>query len=113
VLYVAALLCKFICSNALYCSKCTYSQSDRPIDREIETKIKLKKKLWKKFIKSKDIVEYNKYKDIRNEVRNNTRQLYTDKQNNIAEECKSNPKMFWNYINSKTKRHNKIGDLYQ
>jgi len=47
-------------------------------------------------------VDYNKYKDIRNEVRNNTRQLNKDEQNNFAIECKSNPKKFWNYINSKT-----------
>jgi len=47
-----------------------------------------------KFIKTKDIAEYNKYKDIRNEVRNNTRQLYKDEQNNIGKECKSNPKKF-------------------
>ena len=32
-------------------------------------------------------------------------------QNQIAKECKSNPKKFWNYINSKTKSHNGIGDL--
>jgi len=37
----------------------------RPIDREVKTKIKFKKKLWKKFIKTKDIVDYKKYKDIR------------------------------------------------
>jgi len=57
------------------------------------------------------IINNNKHKDIRNEVRHNTRQLYKDEQNNIAKECKSNPKMFWNYRNSKTKCHNKIGDL--
>jgi len=33
----------------------------RPMDREIKTKIKLKKKSRKKFIKTKDIVNYNKY----------------------------------------------------
>jgi len=69
------------------------------------------KEVWKKFIKTKDIVDYNKYKDIRNEVKNNNRQLYKDEQNNIAIECKSNPNKFWNYINSKTKSHIKIDDL--
>lgn len=84
----------------------------RPIDNNIKTNIKLKKKSWKKFIRTKDIVDYNKYKAIRNEVRYNTRQLYKDEQNKIAKECKSNPKKFWNYINSKTKSHNKIEELY-
>jgi len=48
---------------------------------------------------TKDIVDYNKYKNITNVIRNNTRQLYKDEQNNIAKECYS----LWNYINSKTK----------
>jgi len=56
-------------------------------------------------------VDYNKYKDIRNAVRNNTRQLHRDEQNNITKECLSNLKRFWKYINSITKSHNKIGDV--
>lgn len=83
----------------------------RPIDKETKINIKLKKKSWRKFIRNKDIVEYDKYKSIRNKVRYNTRQLYKDEQNNIAKYCKSNPKKFWNYINNKTKSHSKIDDL--
>jgi len=37
--------------------------------------------------------------------------MYKDELNNIATECKSKPKKFWNYINSKTKSHNKIDEL--
>jgi len=60
-----------------YCLLILYLEKEewvRPIDKEITTKIKLKKKSWKKFIKTMDIVDYNNYKDIRNEVRHHTRQ---------------------------------------
>jgi hypothetical protein len=66
---------------------------------------------WRKFIRNKDIVDYDKYKSIRNKVRYNTRQLYKDEQNNIAKYCESNPKKFWNCLNNETKSHSKIDDL--
>jgi len=41
-------------------------------------------------------------------TRHNTRQLYNDEQNNIAKKCKSDPKKYWNYNNSKTRSHIKL-----
>jgi len=64
----------------------------------------------KKFIKTKDVVDYHKYEDIRHEVRKNTWQLNKDEQN-IAKNCKSNRKNYGNYINSNTRCQNKIDDL--
>ena len=83
----------------------------RPIYKETKINIKLEKKSWRKFIRNKEIVDYDKYKSIRNKVRYNTRQLYEDEQNTIAKCCKSNPKKFWNYINNETKSHSKIDEL--
>ena len=34
-----------------------------------------------------------------------------EEQNIIAQQYKSNPKKFWKYVNSKTKRTERIGDL--
>ena len=63
----------------------------------------LDKKSWRKFIRTKDIVDWDKCKFIRNTVRYNTRQLCKDEQNNISKDCKSNQKKFRNYITNKTK----------
>ena len=57
-----------------------------------------------KFIRTKDIVDYDKCRCSRNKVRYNTRQLCKDEQNNIGKDCKSNPKKFRNYITNKTKK---------
>ena len=44
-------------------------------------------------------------------MRGLTRKLDIDEQSRVAMECKSNPKKFWNFINSKTKTRNYIGDI--
>ena len=37
--------------------------------------------------------------------------ILKEEQNIIAQQYKSNPKKFWKYVNSKTKRTERIGDL--
>jgi hypothetical protein len=46
-----------------------------------------------------------------NLVRKETRSLYHQEQNAVAELSKSNPKKFWNYINSRNKSKSEIADL--
>ena len=82
-----------------------------PIDKDLRNYIKEKNKLWKKYIVNKDSKILEQYKKMRNEVRNRTRTLYKQEQYKVAQECKSNPKKFWNYVNSKTRHRSSIGDL--
>ena len=51
------------------------------------------------------------YKKIRNEVRRQTREVIRGEQLKIAMKSKINPEKCWNYINSKTKTKDDIGNL--
>ena len=82
-----------------------------PLSLEVRNCIKEKNKLWKKYIATRDHNIHEQYKKITNSVRNHTRDLYKTEQRKIASECKFNPKKFWNYVNSKTRYRNSIGDL--
>ena len=50
------------------------------------------------------------YTKQRNKVKQIVRNDLKEEQN-IAQQYKSNPKKFWKYVNSKTKRTERIGDL--
>ena len=51
------------------------------------------------------------YRNISNLVRKQTRNIHRTEQQEIANSCKENPKKFWNYVNSRRKVRNPIGDL--
>jgi len=59
------------------------------------------------FIKTRNPAILLKYKKLSNSIRN----LQKKEQSNIAYQCKTNPKKFWNYVNSKFKNKNNIGNL--
>ena len=67
--------------------------------------------MWQRYIKTKDKKNYNEYTKLRNQVRSFTRKNRKDKEREIAEQVKANPKKFWYYVNSKTKTKNGIPDL--
>lgn len=83
----------------------------RPIEATVRIDIKKKNKLWKKYLKLKDKSILEEYKQTSNKIRKKTRAINSEEQLKIAKDCKTNPKKFWNYINSKTKSKDKIGDL--
>ena len=82
-----------------------------PLDLNMRQNIQEKSKLWKKYKKTRDQQIYIQYKKCRNEVRRQTRNIYKLEQENIARQSKVNPKKFWNYVNSKTKNKEYVGDL--
>ena len=82
-----------------------------PLPVEIRTLIKNKSRLWTRYVETKDENIFNKFKVIRNKVRNETRKIIRAEQNEIAKLSKNNPKKFWNYVKSKTKSFSSIGDL--
>jgi len=52
-----------------------------------------------------------KYKELRNTIRSKTRCREQEEQQDIALECKVNPKKFWAYIKAKTKINSTAGDI--
>ena len=46
-----------------------------------------------------------------NNLQNDTRNIQQNEQINIANQCKRNPKKFWNFVDSKFKNKNKVGNL--
>ena len=71
----------------------------------------LKAKLWKRYKKSKTHYDRERYQRVKNELRSKTRRLRIDFENDIAQNIKTHPKRFWNYVKSRTKSRSKIPPL--
>ena len=56
---------------------------------------------------------YTEYCKLRNQVRRANRKIQTQHEKNIAKEAKNNPKLFWKYVNSKTKSTSRLPHLYK
>ena len=82
-----------------------------PISKKSRDLINKKHRLWNRYQETKQPIHLNNYKKLRNIVRKDSRQ-YTQKfENDIAQECKKNPKKFWQYVNSKTKSYKPVANL--
>ena len=62
-------------------------------------------------METKDQNILDKFKTIRNKVRDETRNIIREEQRDIGISSKNNPKKFWNYVKSKTKNTTCIGDI--
>ena len=82
-----------------------------PMGKDIRDIINKKHRLWRRYQETKDVNIYNEYKHIRNLARKETRKLAQKVQYDIAKSCKQNPKLFWQYVKSKTSSPSGIGDL--
>ena len=77
-------------------------------------RVKIRKKLdcghgsWNLRILAQLLKEYKK---LRNDIRKITRRLAKKELCEIANQCKTNPKNFWKYVNSKSHLHSSIGNL--
>ena len=72
------------------------------LNRETVELIKRKQQAWGKFTTIHE--EYKLFCRIRNKVRKLTRYFAAQRQKQVTENIKENPKAFWNYLSSK--RHN-------
>ena len=68
-------------------------------------------KLWRNYVRDKNSTTWLQYTKQRNKVKRIVRNDLKEKQNLISQQYKSNPKKFWKYVNTKTKRTETIGDL--
>ena len=82
------------------------------LDRKALAKRKKKYRLWKRFLLTKDAKVYEEYCKCRNQVRRATRNAVKKQEKDIAKNAKLNSKVFWKFINSKTKLRGNIPELY-
>lgn len=88
------------------------SEWKTPLPSSTRKLIKRKHRLWSRFLKRKNNEVQKKYNKVRNLVRKETRARAACKQQDIAKSVKDNPKVFWKYVNSKTKTKKGIGDIH-
>ena len=70
-----------------------------------------KYKQWKKYCETKSYQDYVKYTKARNQARWATRRALKEYEKQIAGHIKKNPKLFWKYVNSKSKTRDCIPDI--
>ena len=84
-----------------------------PIDKKTRELIKSKHRLAKKVIRSKTEETQREYRRVTNKLRKTTRNLRKNFESSLAKESKTNPKVIWKYVKSKSKTKDTIGDLYK
>lgn len=87
------------------------SPNNFPVDEQTRELIKKKHKLAKKVVQLNSAEVRKEYNKVRNKVKTYTKNLKKQFENNLAKKAKDNPKLIWNYINSKSKTKAGIADL--
>ena len=82
-----------------------------PLDSKCLQQIKRKRRCWQRYIETRDDSKWQEYCKARNKVKKMTRQIRRTIERDIAKQAKTNPKRFWNYVNSKTKTRQGISQL--
>ena len=82
-----------------------------PLDEKCLQQIKRKRRCWQRFIETREDSKWREYCKARNQVKKMTRQIRKNIERDIAKQAKTNPKRFWNYVNSKTKTRQGISQL--
>ena len=87
--------------------------SNTKINNEMRQLIRKKHRLWQRYRDRNysDDEKYKHYCRVRNKVRKATRYQQKCQEKVIAENAKTNPKKFWQYINQRTKTSSGIADL--
>ena len=82
-----------------------------PLPHNLVQEIKKKHRTWTRFVETRDPVKLVAYKKQRNKVKTMMKHEKNKTENTIAANVKDNPKLFWSYINKKSKIKPAIPDL--
>jgi len=82
-----------------------------PIPTTVLDKIRLKRRHFKMYKKYPTRENYNAYAKARNQVKWETRKLVTSREKRLAEQAKTNPKCFYQYVSAKTKPKETVSNL--
>ena len=83
-----------------------------PLDRKTLAKKRKKYRLWKRYLETREGEIYSEYRKCSNQLRRLTRKAAKICEQRIASNSKGNPKIFFKYVNSKTKLRPAVPDLY-
>ena len=83
------------------------------LDKTAKSKLRKKQRLWKQYLKRKDTKTYTDFSRTSNQLRHLTRKSPKEKERNISDQAKTNPKSFWKYVNQKRKYKVPIPNLYK
>jgi hypothetical protein len=81
------------------------------LNGKVRKSIKNKYKLFKKYLRSDLSYDYRRYIESRNECNRAVKQAKREYERNLAKGCKVNAKLFWKYVQSKTKSVSGISPL--
>ena len=81
------------------------------VDNSCLGAIKEKKKKWKKYMYCKSDINYERYKAARNNVIYELRTAKYHYEQNLASKIKTDSKLFWKYVKSKTKTKSVLNKL--
>ena len=89
------------------------NKKSQPVWMNVQVKKSIKNKyyLFKKFLSSNNSVHYKEYVEARNHCTKLIKKEKRNHEKNIASKAKTNPKAFWNFINSKRKTKQNISIL--
>ena len=83
------------------------------LDKTAKSKLRKKQRLWKQYPKTKDSKTYTDFRRTSDQLRHLTRKSVKEKEKNISEQAKINPKIFWKYVNQERKYKVPIANLYK
>ena len=73
--------------------------------------IKKKQSLYAKYKRTRDLIDYQSYAKIRNEVTMKIKKAKLEQEKKISNESKGSPKKFWQYVNRNIKNRAHLGPL--
>ena len=86
-------------------------KSQIPFSNNTVRLIKRKHRLWARYYETKDQNKHEEYKRVRNKLKNAVRKEKYNYEKELAKHVKKNPKVFWKYVNGKTRTRSGIPDL--
>ena len=82
-----------------------------PLDQKCLKKKRKKARCWQRFLETREGEKRQDYCRQRNQVRAMPRKIQRNYEKDLAKGIKRNPKIFWKYVNSKTKTISGIPQL--
>ena len=89
------------------------SRNHIKLDKTAKSKLTKKQRLRKQYLKAKDTKTYTDFRKTSNQMRHLIRKSFEEKERNISDQAKSNPKRLCKYINQKRKCKVSIPNLYK
>ena len=81
------------------------------LNRELLRLVRTKRRKWKKYKETNSQQYLEQYKELEKKVKKGTRNAKKNYERKLAKDSKSNPKLFYSYLKSKTSNRESVGPL--